>query len=259
MKSNEAARVPGRLVFWGAPSRGTARTGLLVSLFLGTFLCAALAGATAYFLRSELREARVNQGEREAVRLLVTIAAAEDRFRDEARMDADGDGRGEYGFLQELADVAWRHGARSAARSGPLLPAEIGWSVAREGVGIRRGYCFLVYLPGPAVAIPESHPLPESGPSGRTADRQEEHWVAYAWPLEHGVSGRRAFAVSEERTVLVTPNVEDPYQGPRARVPEAASAFDSLGPDAANLGSGLAGLTGGRPVDGRTWSRVEHE
>ena len=229
---------------------------VLVVTMAGFCALSLLAGAALHVVRGQWRRERYATGEREAARTLRKIALAQEHFSRQRWIDVDRDGRGEFGYLQELCGIAWRD-ARRGDRA-PRLDPVLGESV-RSAFGIASwgGYAFLLYLPGSRLAVPESDPLPPATPPGVTADRQERHWVAYAWPLEHGTTGGRAFAVNEKMEVLEVPNVEDPYEGTTDRVPAASAAYDDHGAEPANLGSGFAWHTGGRAVDGRAWRPAE--
>lgn len=236
------------------------RTGCLALCLVAVLIASLLLGGGTFALLEAGRETGIERNEAEAVNLLRLVAEYEARFRDRGFMDADRDGRGEYVYLQELAGVSWRgEGPRShPAADEVLAPRELGLAAAEHyGVSTSSGYHVLVYLPGTTAALPEASPLPIPEQPGSAADRQEEHWVAYAWPIEHGSTGRRAFVVNESGGVLATANDLDPYRGRREHVPEGPAAYDDTGIEPANLGSGLAWFTGGVAVDGRAWLPVD--
>lgn len=120
------------------------------------------------------------------------------RFQADARVDQDGDGIGEYGFLGELAGrrpLAIRKDA--ALRQ---LPAEFATG------DVSGGYRFAVWLPdghGGAMGEPAQEGARPSivGPGGAAdADEQESGYVIYAWPATEG-SGRRIFAIDQRGQV----------------------------------------------------------
>jgi hypothetical protein len=104
-------------------------------------------------------------------------------------------GKGEYGFMGELAGSAAFRGSEIDCKNSPYIPHSLG-EVDSNGIVTRTGYCFVIYLP--------------TGPTGATATDPgsvddglaEKHYVAYAWPLEKGVTGQRVFVVNEKGELL---------------------------------------------------------
>jgi hypothetical protein len=231
---------------------GATRGRLLIVTVVALAILSLSIGAVFHIVRGELRRERFDRGEREAARTLRKIALAQEHFRTQRWIDADRDGHGEFGFLQELCGTAWRDDRRPSMV--PRLDPALGSSVRSAfGIASWEGYAVLLYLPGARRAVPESDPLPRPNSPGPVVDRQESHWVAYAWPLRYGTTGRRAFAVDETMEVVETANDRDPYQGVTDRVPAASAAYDDHGAEPGNLGSGFAWHTGGHAVDGRDW------
>ncbi len=219
----------------GVRARARGHTAVVAFLLAGALLGSALAGVLFRAVAEDWKDRRIAGNEPATRRFLSRLAEVEAAFRDGRFVDADGDGRGEFGWVQDL-------------------PREPGSHLEQQGgLVVLEGYYVLVYLPGETRAVPESSPPPEAK-AGSASDGRESHWVAYAWPVEDGSTGERAFVVSEVGQVLVTPNDEDPYEGRLEHVPGASAAFDSTGPEPANLGSGLAWFTGGPAVDERIWS-----
>lgn len=123
------------------------------------------------------------------------------------------------------------------AISPPLLSST--FRKIEDGLVIHAGYVFRIWLPGPG-----GQPVGERGTGGVEATAidttaAEQSWCAYAWPVEVGVNGQRAFMMDQYGDVLASPNAEGMYSGPgRAPAPSAARRQGSSGkldaPPAAN-------------------------
>lgn len=184
-----------------------------------------------------------------AVATLRTIAAAQERFRAEARVDADGDGRGAYGFLRELAGGSLRGSSHGLAE--PLLPAELratyvntrGHRLALDG-----HYFFQVWLPGPGGA-----PLADTGVVELGAlvlidgELAEERWCGYAWPASDVTEHDPAFHVGADGTVWQTDWDLGPHYFGADGGPDAAAAVSAGGAWSGPSGDDRPGF------DGRTW------
>lgn len=143
---------------------------------------------------------RGGANEAAAIATLKNLASAQQSFRDEARRDLDGDGRGEFGWLAELAGAVAIDGMPApGGRVEPLLSAAFRKVVA--GRVQRSGYWYAVFLPGPAGAWLGEAEL--GGGAGRVldVDTAESAWVAYAWPVERGRTGLRSFLVRADGEV----------------------------------------------------------
>src|SRR5262245_50090212 len=172
---------------------------------------AALIGALALMATPRGDDTAGIADERTAIALLRDLAMAEAQFAADLRIDADSDGRGEFGYLAELAgsarlriDAAGRIGR--AAIGQPLVPpSPIFGSAADNG-----SYVVQVFLPGnDGEWIAESA---EGGGAGAAVavDRAEQQFRAYAWPTI-GTAARRAFAIDESGTVRAFANVDRRY------------------------------------------------
>lgn len=102
----------------------------------------------------------------------------------------------------------------------------------RRGIARRNGYYFVMYLPGKEKARNAGGEVPDGDPS--LADAMERRWCAYAWPVEPGVTGRRAFFATGFEQVWCCWNLVARYGG-LERVPAPEAAFDKGGPNPANL------------------------
>lgn len=179
------------------------------------------------------RQEFVQRNETEAIAALYRIGPAQYRFKTERRIDRDGDGAGEFGYLQQLSEAGY-------------LDAEFGQS-ARDhgGTAVLRGYRFRVFLPkADGAGLAESVPLPAF--TAVDADPHEDNWVVYAWPDRYGWTGHRSFMTNAWREVPQCPNVAgwSGDSGPRT----GAEAFFP--------GTGILGpyAIGGGSADGQTWT-----
>lgn len=224
---------------------------------------------------SQIAETFIAGNEESAIATLRAIVDAQGQVRAAASIDADGDGDGEFAYLGELMGLA--------SRTLPLLDGEevapelrvdpalldpsfgILTRSARGTVLLRDGYAFQVHLPGPTASDEEFDLYPglaESGVDGvggTTPDDVQPDviasahaWVCYAWPLEHGRSGVRAFFVDQDGIVVQTPNGSGLYAG-LDRVPRYDAALCSAG--RGNL-LAAAGWTDGTSVDGQRWEAL---
>ena len=101
-----------------------------------------------------------------------------------------------------------------------------------SGIAELNGYLFALYLPGPVKAQNAGGEVPPGDP--KLADKRERRFVAYAWPKDLGVSGRRAFFTDRPETVWACWNLKAKYSG-SADIPSPDAALDKGGPDPKNL------------------------
>lgn len=223
---------------------------------------------------SEIGRTFIAANEDAALDTLRTIVAAQTQVREAAHLDVDGDGVGEYAFLGELMGRATRTLVAFEGEEEPpsfgvspaLLESEFGTLTdsIRGTVLMRDGYAFQVHLPGSSSDVDyDVYPgLHESGaagvggvdPSAAQPDpvASAHAWLAYAWPLEHGRTGQRAFFVNQDGVIAECENVSGLYTG-LERVPRFDAALSSTG-----RGNLLAapGFAGGSACDGQTWSML---
>ncbi|MEM7199521.1 MAG: hypothetical protein AAF628_04600 [Planctomycetota bacterium] len=171
--------------------------------------------------RADLQTASIEAGEAAAVALLRLLHEAQTRAAASAAVDRNDDGVGEFGYFGDLV-----------ATEPPLLPPAA--FAVRGGVVAARGYYLQTWLPtATRAAVSEA----DSGGPGSTTpdpDASAAAWCGYAWPIERGRSGTRAFFINQEGTVLVTDNEQQRYGGERAPEPYAAYPLGTraLGPTA---------------------------
>lgn len=214
-----------------------------------------------------LLSARLSANETAAVATLRNLASAQAQVQASGVIDGDGDGTGEYGFFAELAGAkgprTFTAGAQAISAtmiSPPVLSGAFG-NVVASNVS-RSGYMFRIYLPDTTGVG-----LKEDATGGATAnianlkpDYCETTWCAYAWPINYGNSGKRAFFVNQQGDVLQTQNGTKNYNGTTTE-PVADAAFDSTNVTAGalvivNIGLAVTNATKtGR--DGEVWTNVQ--
>lgn len=190
--------------------------------------------------RAVLREFQMRRNEAAAIATLKNISSAQAQCQASAAVDVNGNGQGEYGMFGELSGrVRLRGGDRSM--SPPVLSAAFG--NIEGGVAVRSGYVFRMFLPDA-----DAKPVPEADGGGAAdlpvdARQAELLWCCYAWPVEVGVSGRRALFVNQSGDVLACSNEDGDWSGPATGPPPAAAFLDasSLSTRTAANRDGIAG------------------
>jgi prepilin-type N-terminal cleavage/methylation domain-containing protein len=192
--------------------------------------------------------------EQAAVGSLKAVANAQQTFQTKRYVDQDLDGTGEYGFLQELTGVAGnvRNDGGTEA-GGPIIGEILAQALGTldvNGIASKGGYLFHMYLPtddtvagGDAVAEPQVLPAGVAANS----DAQEARWCCYAWPVNRGNTGDRAFVINHQGNVYETDNKVQLYSS-AAVAPTANAAFV---PGTLNVNGALA--AGAAGVDGGIW------
>lgn len=211
----------------------------------------------------KLLTARLAANESAAISTLRSISSAQAQLQSSAAIDSDSDGGGEYGFLGELAGtdpvrvddgtggvVLGTVGTDEIAP--PMLSSQFGDITA--SVVTRSGYCFQIFLPAAA-----NTGLPEATGGGMNAavdpDNSEIFWAAYAWPLDDGQTGNRAFFVNQEGDLLQFNNrIATPYSG-AAGGPAWTAAFANGETTAEGMGATLA--SGAAGEDSNIWTPVQ--
>ena len=143
--------------------------------------------------------------------------AAQEDVRECRHIDVNGDGKGEYGFLVELAGKVARRG--SPGKPGKkersyYITRESEWRWKNGRVSGDHGYIIQLFLPGK-----DGIPMGETakGPAGLPKPSPEhaaKAWCAYAWPVELGRTGTRVFFISQAGMIM---EAESPrYSGTNA-------------------------------------------
>ncbi len=166
--------------------------------------------------------ARVSANENAAIATLRAIAGAQSQVMAQSAIDCDADGSGEAAYFGELAAIV---PIRVYSPAGPvpgsptnmldpdLLPTKFGGIVSdgTHGIVERQGYYFKMILPddAPAAPIGGVGEAPTGGAlvgSMPGPSNAEILWCCYAWPVQRGKSGNRAFFVGSDGEVIGTTN-----------------------------------------------------
>ena len=216
----------------------------------------------------KLISARVSANENAAIATLRSIAAAQQQLQASSAIDTDADGGGEYGFFGELAGVAALRFYDSAADAPgigpdlldpPILPTAFGDIVvdgAADGVTERQGYFYKMWLPD-VTALGLTGAVAEAGIAGSggaaaaslpDSDNCEILWACYAWPVDAGKTGNRAFFVNQRGDVTGT---DGGYSATTALdASNAGAAFEAGGSITSVAGNAAVGSVG---LDGNRW------
>lgn len=235
------------LIFFAPPSdKGPTAIPALILAIL------AISVGFTYFLVTEAVPGIIEGGRRAAgktaVSTLRTLYWGQNLFRQQALVDQNGNGVGEFGFFGEMTGVAPLRGSQERSPAGILRPRFFKLAEgALAGIAINGPYCYVIYLPG------EGGPLIEDaqgkvGENGASAELQESHWIAYAWPLEVGATSDKVYFINQFEEIFESDNLAaaQKYTGPN-HMPAW---------DAAPLKAGLTGkIEEGLGGDGGTWKR----
>jgi prepilin-type N-terminal cleavage/methylation domain-containing protein len=211
-----------------------------------------------------LLAAKLSANETAAIATLRSIVSSQAQISTVGKIDADGDGRGEFGtFLEMTGTVGVRRGFTPGTPSssdfsvlGPVLnPPVLSSVLARidaNGYVTKAGYAFILFLPdssAPAGFVHETGPATAPGLAGGSGsigvDLSEDFWCAYTHPVMLGNSGNRRFFATQRGDLIQSANDVAKFQG-TAAVPAGNDAFRGAG-----ITSGLAVGTVGS--DGDVW------
>jgi prepilin-type N-terminal cleavage/methylation domain-containing protein len=197
-----------------------------------------------------LISSKLAANESNAISSLRNLATSEAQFQTLAAMDEDHDGGGEFGTLGELSGLSnlQRNGVGVASPlNPPILPASF-QTINAAGFATKSGYLIAVFLPNAAGAG-----LPDVGGGGPAAtldaNNCESMWCAYAWPVDLGSTGNRAFFVNQRGEILQSKMENFQYNG-TAVPPPFSAAF--TGP---TMSANIA-LAPAVAVDTNTWTPV---
>lgn len=170
----------------------------------------------------KLMGARVEANEAAAIATLRNVCSAQVQFQVIAAKDRDGDGNGEYGSFAELTGtLALPDGTRL---NPPVLSSLL--ANIESGCVTRNGYVYACVLPGKS-----GQPIPETDRGGAGGDVDPElaelYFTVYAWPVDAGTTGVRAFAIDQSGDVYQTyaTGFDPPISG-LASPPPLDDAFD---------------------------------
>jgi len=209
-----------------------------------------------------LISSRIASYETAAAGTLRSLAAAQSTFVSRCIVDQDGDGAGEYGFLQELAGAVAPRGRAAALAPGEVFSAAMG-NVNANGVASKSGYAYIVYLPTASGTATTESAGSVPAANAANANVQETRWVAYAWPMDYGSTGYRCFAVNQQAEVYQASNEQaanTPYYngdgtGSGDSIPPPGAAYVANGGLEANLDSAFP-APGTAASDGQNWSQA---
>lgn len=190
-----------------------------------------------------LLAAKLTSNETAAIATLRTIVSAQAQLSTAGRIDADNDGRGEYGtFLEMTGAIGVRRfyipgspgGSDFSILGSKLNPPILTSVMARvdaSGFATKAGYAFLIYLPdtaSPAGFIHETGPPETPAIAGGTGtigvDTAESYWCLYAQPMNIGTSGNRRFFTNERGEIMHSANEVAKASG-TATLPAGNSAY----------------------------------
>jgi prepilin-type N-terminal cleavage/methylation domain-containing protein len=229
----------------------------------------------------KLMSARISANENAAIATLRSVASAQHQMESSCALDTDADGGGEFGYFGELAGVAALRIYDPAVPgpaigpdllTPPILPTAFGDILVdanTEGVVERSGYYFKMFLPGATVAgvTPGIAEVGTLGVGGADAanlpspDDSEILWNCYAWPVDAGKTGNRAFFINQEGDLLQFLNQAEVYEGLAVAVNipvfDAAYSDESAGDMSSRLGiTAMLVDDGFAANDGNTWTVV---
>jgi prepilin-type N-terminal cleavage/methylation domain-containing protein len=170
-----------------------------------------------------LLSARLSANESNAISTLRNMVTSQAQFQSASNIDQDQDGTGEYGSLGEMSGLSnlQRGGVGIAAPlNPPILPAT--FQNITGGFATKSGYLFVVFLPD---ATPAGVPDLAAGGPGATVDPDncEAMWCCYAWPIDLGTTGNRAFFVNQRGEILQSKMDLVQYNGAAAAPPYSAA------------------------------------
>jgi type IV pilus assembly protein PilA len=231
----------------------------------------------------KLLSARISANENAAIATLRSIAAAQQQFQSSSAIDTDADGGGEFGFFGELSGAAEMRiydeatglpalgGAVDDILDPPFLATAFGNILddpSGDGVIERQGYNFKMFLPGPLnggliPALAESDSTTDGGAKAGDMGANwgsancEILWSCYAWPVQAGKTGNRAFFNNQEGDVISYDNRDGDYDGlaNAANVPVFDAALADDLPASMDSDLGLT-VMGKNANDGNVWTQV---
>ncbi|MHC4959768.1 MAG: DUF2950 family protein [Planctomycetota bacterium] len=193
---------------------------------------------------------KVEANESAALATVRQIVQSQMAFANRKEADENYNGLGEYGTFGELSGAV-------AVRSNDggtkfLTPATINPSfdaVSADGVLVRHGYYFRIYLPDASGnGVPEM--AGGGAPNNLDPDLAESAWAVYAWPQRKGVTGNKTFFANQNGDISYTES--NAYDGASAVV-SPGSALLAPGTLNSILGSQATSQTG---RDGNFWKVV---
>jgi len=168
----------------------------------------AIIAIVAAFAIPSLLRAQMSANEKGAIALLRALVANQTAFKSAIVIDQNMNGTGEYGFLQELAGAIAPRDPKSAVQtSGEFLQARYG-VLTPAGEATHRGYYFKLYIMQSDNPVQFAQELPGGAPPllEPSASLAESFWVCFAWPMNRGRSGKRAYCSTSDGLIYSTQN-----------------------------------------------------
>jgi hypothetical protein len=160
----------------------------------------------------------IGANEATAIETLRAIATVQERFKAGAHIDTNCDGVGEYGYFAELAGT---RAMRVGSGGDPCVPFAgsppddlLFRPFLRSSFGSVRyscirysGYVFQMWLPstraaGHITAVQEDNTGGKMAAPFPDPVNGAQMWCCYAWPVDYGHTGRRAFFINQRSDVL---------------------------------------------------------
>lgn len=197
---------------------------------------------------SRLVRTKAPKNDASAVATMHNLAVGQAQFVASCRVDLNGDGAGEPGWLSELAGTESLRGAATRLDQEPYLRAILGVKDA-SGRSQKSGYYFRLFL----LAADGSWAAEQSNNAAAPKLSSSKRWICYAWPNSHPQTGTRAYVMDQTGELWAAkyePGVGagGPYSG-AYHSPASLAAFTA---DGSRIADGHAGETG---QDGRHWYR----
>jgi hypothetical protein len=155
---------------------------------------------------------RLNTNESAAIATLKNIHSGQCRFRDEAAIDRDHDGHGEFAWFRELASTTPLRGDRTLAY--PCLSQR--FATVTDGRVLHAGYLFQLWLPARGGGW-----TTEDAGTEVDSKAAETQFRCLAWPLAG--KGKRAFFLDASGDLFACSNRDYRYQGGERPIPVEAA------------------------------------
>lgn len=173
----------------------------LIELMIVIAIIAIVASAAVPHLLSS----RIAANETSAISTMRNLATSQAEFMTSKAIDVDTDGAGEFGTFGEMSGATLlnaRGVGPGAVLNPPILSSKF-QAIDGQGRARKSGYLFLIFLPNAAAAgVAE---VAGGGPgAGLDANNCEMYWCCYAWPVQDGTTGKRAFFVNHSGEILQT-------------------------------------------------------
>lgn len=209
-----------------------------------------------------LLASKQNANEVAAIALMRNLVSCQAQIAVVAKIDADTDGKGEYGtFLEMSGAVGVRKGftpgppatSDFTSKGMPMNPSVLSSLFANinsTGFATKSGYAFMIFLPdasSPAGFVHEIGPAASAGFTGPVGvDLGETTWCAYGQPMQYAGTGTRRFFTNQKGDILKSANDVVKGQGISTAI-VGNSAF---------LGAGITSpvAIGTRGSDGDLWT-----